>query len=615
MDIIQIPERLMRANSYVIRIGEAYTLIDPGIAPAALDQVLGEDSHLQVKRLVTTHPHYDHIVYADLWREKYNLPLYIHERALDILEDPELNASRIFGREVRYDRRASLLRESAKIRLEDGYYLTTIYLPGHTDADIALTLRHEDGSDPEAIFVGDIFFSDSIGRNDLAGSDPRKQKTSLERLARLLMIWPADTPVYAGHGKPFTVGDVLSRNAFIMAAAETVKMKFGKTPAPARQIDEDVALPRKRTPLIAYVGTDDLKDITIPDALDMDIVNIAFGVIRNGLAHWQPSMEAVDGLARLRAINPDIRLMLSIGGWGAGGFSEMAVSTETRSHFVRSCLRLVHDFGLDGIDLDWEYPGSDAAGIASSPADKENFTLLLQELREALDQIGNRKYLLSIAAGANDGYLERTEMDKLGEILDYVQLMTYDLSPAYGKTTGHHCNLYPSKLYQERVKDSALEQKFRESLGDKADEKWLRFTESSADRTVRDFIEAGVPAEKLVLGAAFYARTFPAVIGNGDGLGMESSEESHAGPVYDVLDEDYLAKNAYRAYWDEDASAPWLFNGESFITYDDPRSLKAKADYVVNEGLAGVMYWVYAAAKKRGLNRVLREALDSHLDK
>lgn len=610
MDIIHVPERFMRANSYVIRIGDAYTIIDPSLAPAALDQTVGEGAHHKVKRLVATHPHYDHIVYLDLWREQESVPLYIHERALDILDDPNLNASTVFGREVSFTRAASLLRESAKIRLEEGYYLTTIYLPGHTEADIALTLRHEDGNDPLAIFVGDIFFADSIGRNDLDGSDPKHQKASLERLARLLMIWPSETLIYSGHGKPFTVGDALSRNAFIMAAAETVKKKFGKIPATPRQPSDATALPKKRKPLIAYVGTNDLADVSITDALDMDIVNITFGVIREGQAFWQPAVEAVDGLTRLRAINPDIRLVLSIGGWSAGGFSEMAESADTRQVFIKSCLRLVHDYGLDGIDLDWEYPGSSAGGIASSPDDKENFTHLLQELRNALSEARDRNYLLTIAAGGNDGYIQRTEMDKVGEILDYVQIMTYDLSPAYGQVTGHHSNLYPSKLYKERIKNSPLADKFRQRFGDEADARLERFAESSAHRSVKAFMDAGVPAAKLVIGAAFYGRTYTGVIGSGDGLAMQTSEQSHAGPVYDVLDDQYLAENSFKSYWDEEAKAPWLFNGDTFITYDDPRSLQAKADYVLDEGLAGIMYWVYDAAKKRGLNHVLREALD-----
>lgn len=610
MDIIRIPERFMRANSYVIKIGDDYTLIDPGIAPAALDQTVGEVISDKITRLVVTHPHYDHIVYMDHWRDKFNMPIFIHENAPAILENPDLNASTVFGRDVQFNINCSLIREGAKIQLADGFYLTSVFLPGHSAADVLFTLRRQGEVDPRAIFAGDIVFADSVGRTDLAGGNASAQQVSLQRLARLLMLWPSDTVVYAGHGHVFTVGDALEQNAFVMAAAEQVRRKSGvAVDAAYIHKPKQFSWPRKQN-LIAYVGTNDLKRVTIPDALDMDIINIAFGIIREGLAWWQPDADAINGLNRLRAIHPGIRIVLSIGGWGAGGFSEMAATAKGRARFAQSCVRLVKDYGLDGIDLDWEYPGSSAAGIASMPEDKENFTYLLQDLRDALDAIGGRYYQLSIAAGANESYIARTEMDQVAKILDYVQIMTYDLGTAYGKVSGHHTNLYPSEIYAERVKESSLAERFRDRFADEGDVRLAHLAETSADQSVRAYIEAGVPAEKLVIGAAFYGRTFKGVVGGGDGLAMEAGGDNHAGPDYDVLTPAYLAEHGFKRYWDESAKAPWLFNGSTFISYDDPESLAEKAKYSMEKGLGGVMYWVYDTAYHSGLNHILRLELD-----
>lgn len=611
MNIIRFPERFMRANSYLIQISDNYTLIDPSLAPAALDQELGEGEHKKVERLVVTHPHYDHIVYLDHWQEKLNLPVYIHEASPEILQDPSLNASTLFGRSVSFRSQARFVREGAKVPIGGGYYLTAIYLPGHTLADICLTLRHTDQPDPLAIFAGDIVFADSIGRTDIEGGDERLQRANLQRLARLLMIWPGDTKIYAGHGRETTVREVLDENVFMMAAAGQVR-QTSTLPrlGPAGGEEGRFVWPERKPALIAYVGTDHLREVKVPDALDIDIVNIAFGRVEDSAVRWKPSAEAVEAMDRLRTVHPDIRLVLSIGGWGAGGFSEMAAEESGRLRFAESCKKVVTDYKLDGVDLDWEYPGIGAAGIASSPDDKQTFTLMLKEVRKALDTIPGTYKQLSIAAGASDRYIEHTEMDKVAEILDYVQVMTYDLSTAYGRLSAHHTNLYPSRLYRERMKVRPLAERFEKRFGDRAEAMLERFLNTSVDSSVKAFVAAGVPVHKIVIGAAFYGRSFPAVNAEGDGLVMESREDAHAGPDYNQLTDQYLEENGFQSYWDESAQAAWLFNGERFITYDDPRSLRSKADYIKENGIPAVMYWVYETANQRGLNRVLREALD-----
>ena len=151
-----------------------------------------------------------------------------------------------------------------------------------------------------------------------------------------------------------------------------------------------------------------------------------------------------------------------------------------------------HD--LDGFDVDWEYPGLPGDANPHRPEDKENFTALMADLRAALDREGARRgrhLLLTFAAGASRDFLAHTEMAKVQAVVDFVNLMTYDFRVAGpGEPAGHHANLYPSP----------------------ADPR-----QHSADGAVRDFLAAGVPASKLVLGVPFYGRAWEGV-GSPEGL-------------------------------------------------------------------------------------------------
>src|SRR6185295_10100418 len=159
------------------------------------------------------------------------------------------------------------------------------------------------------------------------------------------------------------------------------------------------------------------------------------------------------------------------------------VSAESRLRFATSAVALLREHSLDGIDLDWEYPGQDVAGIKARPEDKQNFTLLLRELREQLDASGGR-YLLTIAS-ADHEYFDHTEMDKLHVYLDWINVMTYDFFNSATPTTGHHAGLYRSRFAAANDRDG--------------------------DAAIEQHLAAGIPAEKLVLGAAFYGRAFGAV--------------------------------------------------------------------------------------------------------
>lgn len=314
--------------------------------------------------------------------------------------------------------------------------------------------------------------------------------------------------------------------------------------------------------LIGYAGNAGIRMMTAQDARSLSHINLAFGVIRDGLLDTS-RLTVWDSLHQLRGWNPDIRIVLSVGGWTAGGFSEMAATPRGISAFADSCGKAMDLYGLDGIDIDWEYPCSSAAGIASNPADKVNFTALMRALRGVA---GDR--IVSIAAGAGPYFTRNTEMDKVAAACDYVQLMTYDMRGGFDRQAGHHTGLDAS-------------------LGDE-DGMTVR-------RAVELFHKAGVPRDKIVIGAAFYSRKWDGVPDVSRGLLQPAESVGNYGPGYDKLLAEYIDKNGWVSHWDEDAKAPFLFNGRSFISYDDPRSVALKCRYLKQEGLRGIMYWEHAS--------------------
>ena len=115
--------------------------------------------------------------------------------------------------------------------------------------------------------------------------------------------------------------------------------------------------------IIGYVNTADLNDMREEDVRALTVINIAFGLIRDGEVVWD-AKDARDGMVSIRKSNPELKIVLSVGGWGADGFSQAARTKEGRERFAASALAIVKEYGLDGIDIDWEYPGTSLAGIA-----------------------------------------------------------------------------------------------------------------------------------------------------------------------------------------------------------------------------------------------------------
>ena len=332
---------------------------------------------------------------------------------------------------------------------------------------------------------------------------------------------------------------------------------------------------------IGYVETKALNTVTTEDIKALDVINLAFGHIVDGKAVYDMGENAKE-IARIKAINPNIKIILSIGGWSAGGFSEAAWDKSSRELFAKTAVEIVKKYRLDGLDIDWEYPCISVAEIVGRPQDKENFTLMLKELRESLDTV-DTNYYLTIAAGGDSYYTRCTNMAEAQKYLNYVQLMTYDLRGGFCTHTGHHANLF--------TKNADL-------------------SVASADEAVKCFNRAGVPMEKLVVGVAYYSRMWKNVPNRDSGLMQMAGSTGGYGPSYSELVDSYIDKNGFKSYWDDEAKAPWLFDGSTFISYEDEASISEKAKYVRENRLCGLMYWEYSLDASHKLTTFLRSELD-----
>lgn len=352
---------------------------------------------------------------------------------------------------------------------------------------------------------------------------------------------------------------------------------------------EPAAAPAAQFRIVAYVASWAAPAIIHPEKLTH--LNFSFARIVNGRVGLENEAVA----ARLKAIralkdeNPALKVMVSVGGWTAEGFSDAALTDASRSTFARSAVELLRDYGLDGIDLDWEYPGQGVAGIKYRAADKQNFTLLLKTLRQQLDaesaargRSGSDRYLLTIAS-ADREYFDHTEMQSLHVYLDWINVMSYDFFNSLTPTTGHHAGLYHSELAGPRDRD--------------------------ADAAVRQHLAAGIPAGKLVLGVAFYGRGFAGVTPVNHGLN-QSYERYEADHSYAELEGRFIGKQGFVRYWDERAQAPYLWNSatRTFISYDDPQSIGIKTRYAKEKHLGGVMFWESSQDRDGELLEVIARA-------
>lgn len=199
-DILYIkPELNMRANCYILRFNEISVLIDPSQFFPADDTVKDAAKLL----LFATHGHFDHVCEVDRWRDQRSCTLSIHEAEQKLLCDRQLNASAMGPEPCDYRAAEQLFADAERLELTEGYYLESIYTPGHTKGSSCYLLRHDEVEEPLLLFSGDTLFRSSIGRSDLPTGNAERLQESLEKLVKMSENWPEDMPIYPGHG-PFT---------------------------------------------------------------------------------------------------------------------------------------------------------------------------------------------------------------------------------------------------------------------------------------------------------------------------------------------------------------------------------------------------------------------------
>jgi chitinase len=354
---------------------------------------------------------------------------------------------------------------------------------------------------------------------------------------------------------------VLTCALVIVMCLPVIRVAAAETPAPI---------------VVGYVFPQDAA--LTPGQIDvhrLNRVNYAFANIENGrmVTGFATDAQNFAYLTGLRKQNPSFAVLVSVGGWlWSTNFSDVALTAGSRSVFIRSVMDFLARYDLDGLDVDWEYPGMAGSGHRFRSEDGRNFTLLLKELRERFDREtlkSHRRLFLSIAAGSGDDYLAHTEMKKVQAYVDTVNLMAYDyVEPGDEPLTGHHAPLF----------------------GNPADPR-----NYSDDASVRAFEQAGVPAEKILLGIPFYGHVWGDVADRNHGFLQPGKAVPNAFAPYSVIAGTML-KQGFVRYWDPIASAPYLYNSEKhmFVSYDDPESIAAKCRYVSSHKLGGVMFWEYS---------------------
>jgi chitinase len=281
-------------------------------------------------------------------------------------------------------------------------------------------------------------------------------------------------------------------------------------------------------------------------------------------------------LVSLKKEHPKLKVLLSLGGWGGCEFCSPVFATDKgRKEFAASVKKLNDYFKTDGIDLDWEYPAIEGhPGHVYQGADKPNFTALVKIIRSSLGE----RHEISFAAGGFPKFLEQSiDWKEVMPVVNKVNLMSYDLVNGYSTVTGHHTPLYSTSSQIE-----------------------------SADNAIRYLTSIGVPANKIVIGAAFYARTWE----NADSInnGLYQSGKFKSFIAYNQFNKRLTEEEGFVFYRDTTAKAPYAYNvaKKTFATFDDPLSIQSKTQYAIDKKLGGIMFWELTLDKQsKGLLDVI----------
>jgi len=355
----------------------------------------------------------------------------------------------------------------------------------------------------------------------------------------------------------------------------------------------------------------------VPENVPMNKIthlNYAFATIKDGLiAHFDTyaAIEVTHGEAwdspykgnlgqfeKLKADYPHLSVMVSVGGWSqSGNFHDIAATQEARDKFASSVVQYIRDYKMDGVDIDWEYPGSyrepdlvdnpnDQGTPKADASEKETFRLLLQTLRTHLDTASTQDgkyYQLTAAVSASFSHIDFLEPQNYAQYLDFINVMTYDLHGAWDGTTNHQSALYAKSGLNDNL---------------------------NIDDVVNKFISLGVDRKKLIVGTPFYSRGWKGVVANNPSYGLvgllseanggadgiwDGGRAAGMNPYYHLVDMEQ--DPSFVKYYDTEVQAPYLYSAqkEEFYTYEDKQSLGAKVNYVKDNQLGGMIIWELSA--------------------
>ena len=355
----------------------------------------------------------------------------------------------------------------------------------------------------------------------------------------------------------FTMMAMLAALAFV-GCSEDPYQKGQSSGSEEEEVEELLPAKDGRV-VIAYVT---YYGKAIPDPTLMTNINYAFAelYVKDGVYQvfkLQGNEERFRQIVALKKKNPKLKISLSFShtvsnsdNSQGGGFSAMAKSDTYRKAFAKDCRDFCSKWGIDGIDIDWEFPGLSWSGHACDPSvDVENHVLLMKQLRETL----GTRYMLTYAGYAkdvvesSDGGRKYIDIAAVDPYVDFVNIMTYDLDAA----PKHQSALKDKNAYLD------------------------------CDRAVNAYLNAGVAPSKLVLGIPFYGR--------------HSFDSSPSAIDYNKII--LLDKSIYKIdNWDSNASVPYVTeNGRYYCGYDNPKSIAIKGDWIRGLGMKGMMYWDYNA--------------------
>lgn len=338
-----------------------------------------------------------------------------------------------------------------------------------------------------------------------------------------------------------------------------------------------------------YVPEQDYRPELIPVEKLTHIIFSFTGVIDGEMGFGKPEISGpkLEALVNQKKRNPNLKVMVACGGWGADGFSDMALTAESRAKFIQSTKEFVEKYQVDGIDLDWEYPGISGAGTKARPEDTQNFTQLMKGLREMLDSFDEPK-LLTFASAGWERYYDFIEVGEVMKYANYMNVMTYDQVSGESIYTGHHTPL-------GHVTGAEIEgTPFRGHLdslykaGDSPDN-----DPRSVEKIVDFLIQKGVKPGQIIIGAAFYGRVWKGVPPTNQGL-YQKSRDVHIGWLaYHQIRSQYEPDGNFLRIWDEKAKAPYMYHAldSLMVSYDDTVSVALKTRFAIENKLGGIMFW------------------------